>query len=319
MLDLLLPKSLGFAVTPKGIVTQRARFDWRSTRWTLLCAAITVFAIGKGLWEFHLFGIEKDAYFFNLAWASYNLLFLLAALMVAWERPQRRGEDRVLRELPVQIDLGNCVITARTQDLSLSGCSLLIEGPELLPDDLPLQVRVGGGDIALRAKLVYHERIQRRCRVGVQFLELSRETRRDLLLEVVADPETWRRAHADEARSHVGAAAAFLGATAGFARPFRQSRRRHPRARRFERLRLLCAGREQNVLLRSASPLGLGLVCGTKPPMVGATWRISCLDGPVRWGRIVYTKRRLPFIWHVGIELVEAPQKSAATEVELAA
>ena len=319
MLELLLPKPLGFGVTPKRIVTQRTRFDARSTRWTLLCAAITLFAIGKGFWEFHLFGIEKDAYFFNMAWASYNLLFLLAALMVAWERPQRRGENRVLRELPVQIDLGDCVITARTQDLSLSGCSLLLDEAELLPNDLSLQVRVGGNHIALRAKLVYHERIQKRYRVGVRFVELSRETRRDLLVEVIADPETWSRAHAGEARSQVRATAAFLGAIAGFARPFRRSRRRHPRARRFERLRLLCAGREQNVLLRSASPLGLGLLCGTNPCMVGATWRISCLGGPLRWGRIVYTKRRLPFIWYVGIELVEAPQESAAAEVELAA
>ncbi|MBW1689076.1 MAG: PilZ domain-containing protein, partial [Deltaproteobacteria bacterium] len=168
-------------------------------RWTLLCAAITLFAIGKGFWEFHLFGIEKDAYFFNMAWASYNLLFLLAALMVAWERPQRREENRVLRELPVQIDLGNCVITARTQDLSLSGCSLLLDEAELLPNDLSLQVRVGGNHIALRAKLVYHERIQKRYRVGVRFVELSRETRRDLLVEVIADPETWSRAHAASA------------------------------------------------------------------------------------------------------------------------
>ncbi len=75
MIDLFLPKSLSFAVTPKGIVTQKARFDWRSAKWTLLVTAVTAFAIAKGLWEFNVFGIEKDAYFFNLAWASYNLLF----------------------------------------------------------------------------------------------------------------------------------------------------------------------------------------------------------------------------------------------------
>lgn len=319
MLDLLLPKSLGFAVTPKGIVTQKARFDWSSTRWTLLCTAITVFAIGKGLWEFHLFGIEKDAYFFNLAWASYNLLFLLAALLVAWERPQRREEDRVLRELPVQIDLGNRVVGARTRDLSLSGCSLLLDDATLLPGDLSLKMEMGDGHIARRGKLVYHERIHGRHRVGVQFLDPSPETRRELLLRVIAAPETWGRAHEAETRSHLGAAATFLAAIAGFARPFRQSRRRHPRVRRLERLRLLCGGREQNVLLCSSSPLGLGIVCSGRPAAVGAIWRISYLGGSGRWGRVVYAKRRLPFIWYVGIELIEAPAESLVTEVELAA
>ena len=73
------------------------------------------------------------------------------------------------------------------------------------------------------------------------------------------------------------------------------------------------------MLLCSASPLGLGLLCVSEPPVVGGPWRISCLGGPVRWGRTVYTKRRLPFVWYIGIELVEAPQESLAAEAELAA
>ena len=79
-----------------------------------------------------------------------------------------------------------------------------------------------------------------------------------------------------------------------------------PNVRRALKLRYLCL-------------LGLGVLCFGSPPAVGATWRISCLAGPVRWGRIIYTRRRLPFLYYVGIELVEAPRESLATEVELAA
>lgn len=318
MLDLLLPKSLGFAVTPKGIVTQKARFDWRSTRWTLLWAAVTTFAIAKGLWEFHHFGIEKDAYFFNLAWASYNLVFLLAALMVAWERPQRRQEDRVRCDIPVTIDLDGRHIAARMHDLSLSGCALRLDGEHLLASEFPLRIHAARGSISLRGRLVYHERIRGSHRVGVQFPDISPETRRELLVEVVADPATWAAAHAGEVRSRAGATATFLGAIAGFARPHRRSRRRHPRALRFERLRLLRDGREQTVLLQSTSPLGLGVLCLGRPPGAGGVWRISCL-GPARWGRVVYSRARLPFLWKVGIELIEAPGSSPAAGVELAA
>ena len=319
MLDLLLPKSLGFAVTPKGIVTQKARFDWRSSWWTLLVAGITAFAIVKGLWEFHLFGIEKDAYFFNLAWASYNLLFMLAALMVAWERPQRRGGNRVRQALPVKIEMGGDVVAAQLQDASLSGCALRLEEAKLLPNEFRLEISAGDKPISVRGRLVYQERVRGAHRVGVQFVDPSPEVRDGLVLQLLAEPDTWASAHAQEARSQLGAAAAFLTAMGGYFRPLRQSRRRYPRARQLVRLRLRSKVGEDKVLLRNSSPLGLGVWCFGSAPGLGATWRISCLAGPERWGRVAYVRRRLPFVWSVGIELIKAPEEAPATEVELAA
>jgi cellulose synthase (UDP-forming) len=120
--DLLLPKSLGFHATPKGIVTSRRRFDWRSALWTLVIAGVTGFALAKGAWEFAAFGIERDAYFFNMIWAGYNLLVLLGALMVAWERPQRRREDRVRCHLAARIERRDGPpIEVSTWDVSLAG------------------------------------------------------------------------------------------------------------------------------------------------------------------------------------------------------
>ena len=77
MFDLLLPKKLGFKVTPKGLMTHRRSFDWRSSASLLAVTAITLAAMAKGLWEFWYFGIEKDAYFFNLSWAGVNLIGLI--------------------------------------------------------------------------------------------------------------------------------------------------------------------------------------------------------------------------------------------------
>jgi cellulose synthase (UDP-forming) len=315
MLDLLIPSALGFKVTPKGIVTRERRFDWRSMKWTLLFAGLTVFAIGKGLWEFHHFGIERDAYFFNLAWASYNLLFLLAALLLAWERPQKRADERVRCELPARIELPGEAISARTLDVSLGGCSLQLDSPRLLPAEFDC---VLGPGIRVRASLVYQERIARRCRAGLRFVQLAPETRRALLLGVIADPRTWERAHARELRSRIAAVASFVLAIAGYFRPLRQSRRLHPRRRRHALLRLLEGSRERSVLLRDVSPGGVGLLCAGKQPPVGNTWRISGL-GPSRWGRVTHVRRRLPFLWYVGVELIAEPRDSRDPEVELAA
>jgi cellulose synthase (UDP-forming) len=316
MLDLFLPKSLGFTVTPKGIVTQENQFDWRSVKWTLLIALVTALAIAKGLWEFHHFGIEQGAYFFNLVWAGYNLLFMLATLMIAWERPQRRADDRVRRELRAWIDLDGERVAAKTCDVSLSGCSLVLDESMAVPDEFSLVLE---GEIRVRAALVYHERIARRPRVGVRFIELSPEARRALLLGVVADAATWEHAHAREARSRISAAALFVSALLGYFRPFKRRRRRHPRDGRLTLLRLVHANADRTVLLRDCSPRGLGLLCFGKRPSNAGLWRISGLGESIRWGRAVFTLQRFPFVWHVGVELVGEPQDSRSPEVELAA
>ena len=155
--------------------------------------------------------------------------------------------------------------------------------------------------------------------MGVRFLDVSPEARRDLLLRVIAEPETWADVHAREARSQLGAAAAFVRAIVGFARSHRPSRRRHPRTWRLRKLRLRRGGREQSALLRSSSPLGLGVVCTGSPPAPGAVWRISCLDGPTRLARVVYANRRLRVVWHAGLELIDASGQAVEPEVELAA
>jgi cellulose synthase (UDP-forming) len=316
MLDLLLPSALGFKVTPKGIVTQERRFDWRSVKWTLLVAALTALAIAKGLWELHHFGIERDAYFFNLVWASYNLFFMLAALMLAWERPQRRAQERVKRELPARLELAGESIAARTLDVSLGGCALLLEAPRPLPDELEC---VLGEGIRVRAALVYQERVSRRNRVGLRFLELAPQARRALLLGVIADPASWEHAHSGEVRSRLGAAASFALAVAGYFRPLRPRRRRHPRRRVHARLWLVQGGVGRSVRLRDQSPGGIGLLCTGRQPPGGALWRIWGVGGASRWGRVVHARRRLPFVWYVGIELIGEPQDSRHAEVELAA
>ncbi len=319
MFDLLLPKSLGFAVTPKGLMTEQARFDWRSTKWTLLLAAVMAFAIAKGLLEFELFGIEKDAYFFNLAWAGFNLLFLIAAVMVAWERPQRREEGRVACQRPVRLLTADSMVAAVTRDVSLSGCALVLEHASLLPSEFMLELDTGIRPLALRARLVYHERLDRQERVGVQFVDPSADARRDLLLQVIADPETWVAAHAGETRSYAVSAAIFFAAMFRFPRAHRQSRRRHPRAGRLQRLRLVIGGRDERVVLRNISPLGLAVLRAGAAPAVGTTWRISCLAGSPSWGRVVRVRRCWMFLWEVGVELVDPPRDSPAIEVELAA
>ena len=321
--DLWLPKSLGFQVTPKGITSQTHRFDWRSARWTLAFAGVTIVAMVKGAFELSQFGVERDAYVFNLSWSALNLLFMLGGLMIAWERPQRREEERVRRAFPVRLlvadEQGSPGIgrAGWTTDVGLGGCALLLESPVDLPERFEIELGLEK-DLRLRAALVYQERASGRSRVGLRFVDRSEEEAHALLLGVFADPKTWEGAHANEARSYLGAVWAFVRALAGFFRSLQPARRRYPRVFTFERARARLSGLERGIWLRDRSPRGLGLVLRGERPRLEELWRVAGGDRAVRFGRAVYVRPWAVFFWRVGIEFVAEPGDSGKVVDELA-
>ncbi len=334
--DLLLPKSLGFQVTPKGITSQTHRFDWHSARWTLVIAGITALAMAKGAFELAEFGVEQDAYVFNLAWSGLNLLFLLGGLMIAWERPQRREEERVERAYPVRLFLGPIDDASNesnkgneskdavdspdtwTVDVGIGGCALAMNFAMDLPDRFEIELGLEKR-LRLKVALTYHERIAGRTRVGVHFVDRSEEETHALLLGVFTDPKTWQGSHAKQARSYLGAAATFAWAVAGYLRPLRSARRRHPRSLVFTRARARHSGGERGLWIRDRSPRGLGLLLlRGEPPQLGELWRVTEPGQSVQFGRARHVRRWGYFLWRVGIGYVSEPENLEKAVGELA-
>jgi len=203
MFDLLLPKRLGFRVTPKGLTSNRRTFDLSSSKGLVLATALTLVAIVKGLAEFFYFGIEKDAYFFNLSWASFNLLFLLAGLLIAWEKPQRRAEERIRKSVPFELRSDGFCLKGETRDLSLSGVSFASTGHEDIPPLVDITVH-DRYPVTCQCKAIYHERLSPRLsQCGLAFVNLSEDNRRKLILNLFSDPETWHEPHAARVRSNL--------------------------------------------------------------------------------------------------------------------
>lgn len=321
--DLLLPKSLGFQVTPKGITSQAHRFDWQSARWTLVLAGIMLFAMAKGVFELAQFGVERDAYYFNLGWSGLNLLFLLGGLMIAWERPQRREEERVGRAFKVRLFVGveagdgRASVAAWTVDVGIGGCAIALDRAIELPARFELELGLEKS-LRITAELVYQERRGRRTRAGLRFVDLDEASTHALLLGIFADPKTWAEAHAGEARSFLGAAFAFFASLAGYFRALRPARRRHPRRLVLSRARVRVAGLERRAWLRDGSPRGLGLLVRGEPPQPDGRWRIGGADRASRWGRTVYVRRWAHFFWRVGIEFDSGPADPGMGVDELA-
>jgi hypothetical protein len=136
-----------------------------------------------------------------------------------------------------------------------------------------------------------------------------------LLLEVFARSETWEEARAGESRGRFGLASAFL---IGFARYFRRDHhfsRRYPTRRVFTLPQQLGRNRRRRVWLHDVSPGGAGVLCTGRRPRRGELWRISEL----RWGRVVWARRRFALLWHVGLEEIEEPDHPVMPAWERAA
>jgi cellulose synthase (UDP-forming) len=300
MVDLFLPKRLGFKVTPKGIQTDASRFDWQSAWMTVAATGVIGIAMLKGAFEFFWFGIEKDAYFFNLGWAGSVAAVLIASLVTAWERPQRRVEDRIFARRRLRLRAPGFEWSGVTDELSLTGLSFSADGllralPELMEFEIDAAVPLRGS-----ARLVYCDRSGKGSRGGLAFDPMTPELRADIIRSVFADPATWAHAHEHRVKGYWQILAAFFAALLGYFRPFRRRQRRQARRPLVRRAVISANGVAQPALTLDQSSGGLAAwVFGPlRLPSDGPlTCRHHSGETPVRW---VYAKRYFPGLWRLG-------------------
>lgn len=298
MFDLLLPKRMGFKVTPKGLVSHRRSFDWRSSAGLLIATTITLVAIGKGLWEFWYFGIEKDAYFFNLSWAAVNLIGLSAGLLMAWEQPQRRAEERIRKAIPLRLETDGYALDGLSRDVSLTGICLETAHTDSIPSIVNLTAQTIP-PFTCQARVVYHEPVAGRARCGLAFVELNEEHRRAMVLTIFADPATWSAAHQASVRGRLLMAGHLLAGLWRSLAPLRTRRRKTPRTRLYRLATLKIHDHTRTVLLRNRSACGIGLLAFGPPLPSNEEWTIQDTAGSARY-RPCYSKLVAPGIWRFG-------------------
>src|SRR5690606_5879411 len=129
----------------------------------------------------------------NVAWASFNVMLMLAAIAVGWERRQQRENVRVPATLPVNVyfDDGR-VIAAETRELSMGGMSLNVPDGVSAPSggvtDVELPLPRGSAFFPVRL-------VTDKGRVWCLQIrgELPIQQRRDLVKIIMGRADAWVR------------------------------------------------------------------------------------------------------------------------------
>ena len=136
----LQPRKGKFNVTDKGSLLDKTYFDWAIVKPHLICVGLVITGMAMAIvkWAFfpYMFNIQTDTLVLNLAWATFSLIILLAAISVARETRQARQDIRIPVSLPVTAYLeSGHVVPARTIDISMGGAALS------LPAEIPVKDR----------------------------------------------------------------------------------------------------------------------------------------------------------------------------------
>lgn len=130
VITMFSPQNAKFNVTAKGEgVLDRPEFDWRNARPNMLLISVSLLGLMAAPLRYYYAPLEINTIVLNSSWTVFNLVILVAAVMVALEQRQLRRNYRVSRVLPGMVHLADGRwFPCRTQDLSESGCRLMVEG-----------------------------------------------------------------------------------------------------------------------------------------------------------------------------------------------
>jgi hypothetical protein len=168
-----------------------------------------------------------------------------------------------------------------------------------LLDKIPLSAQV---------RVVYHDRLPGRgLRCGLVFQDLSEQDRQTLLLNLYADPATWKDAHANRLRSSFLMACHLLYGLIRHVTPHRTSRRQIPRQQRFQIIRIQAGDRQYRAILRDQSAEGLGIIIFTFSPSISSTWLMLDHFGQMAAYRPLYGVRRWGVAQRLGLRAIPQP------------
>jgi cellulose synthase (UDP-forming) len=200
LLALFNPKLGKFNVTDKGTSIEAARFDFTTSRGSLVFAGLSLVALVVAfplrLWSFDPASgppAELHAILINALWAVANLVTLVAAACVAYEQPQQRRAPRVARDFPCELRVAGRVVKARCLDISEAGARLELEGVCAVPDSCEVSIAGERRAVVVGARRVWCEWGTAGVEAGLAFVSVDADRHRVLVELIFSDDRGWLR------------------------------------------------------------------------------------------------------------------------------
>ncbi len=209
LLALINPKLGSFNVTDKGMNVTKRTFDWQSMRGLVVVAILVIASLFAVPYWLLLRPEDWQAVVVNGMWSTFNLILLVAALLVGFEQPQIRTAHRLQRRLPVVISSNDQTIMGETVNISETGALISLESWPNLPDEVQIQIM---GDFSARATLT--AQVVRlspvsdtETHLAIDFINPNRAQQDELVLVLYSDVQEWyaqKREYIDQPFASLG-------------------------------------------------------------------------------------------------------------------
>ncbi len=190
-LAMVRPQAGSFKVTAKGGLVSRSYFDWVISAPYSLLVLLNLAAFVMGLLRLFVFNVhETGTVALNLAWTTYSMLILGAAMGVASETRQVRRTHRVETRLPAVLYLDNGqAVHCECLDYSMTGLGLRV--PEGVLAQAGERIHVSLWADAQEHSFSAQVLISKPQVLGLQFEDLSHRQRVQLVQCTFARPDAW--------------------------------------------------------------------------------------------------------------------------------
>jgi cellulose synthase (UDP-forming) len=201
---IFVPFKRGFEVTPKGIHQSKLQLAVSFIFPHMVLSGILVLGVALGLRSYITQQGLLSPTVISITWALYNTLILFVAVIAALERPQRRDNIRLERNIDCELHLGRTRVFCKTMDISEKGVSVIPDHPvNFISPFITLDLISNYGEITrIKGIIVRNSTDERgRCFLGINFIEVTDLELHGLIRQIFTPEDTWVGAHSREMRS----------------------------------------------------------------------------------------------------------------------
>ncbi|NER27290.1 MAG: UDP-forming cellulose synthase catalytic subunit [Symploca sp. SIO1C4] len=193
LMAIINPNLGSFNVTDKGLTVTKRSFDWESARGLVIVAALVLVSLISVPFWLLLRPEDAEAVIINGLWCIFNLLLLLAAILVALEQPQLRVAHRLPRRLGAIVHSLDQTWSGTTINISETGALIAVNSSLNLPEEVEVEL-VGdfGKRALLEARIIRATPVEGNLtHLAVDFVEPTQTQLDNLALVIYSDVKEW--------------------------------------------------------------------------------------------------------------------------------